>query len=76
MGDIISVIDGRDTLTLECQESLRPLRQYLSLQFQALMKKTAFMDALPGHLPPDPASQDRLPLLIENLENLAELPWD
>lgn len=76
MGDIISVIDGRDTLTLECQESLRPLRQYLSLQFQALMKKTAFMDALPGHLPPDPASQDRLPILIESLENLAELPWD
>ena len=75
MGDIISVVDGRDSLIAECQDSERQLREYLALQFQTLLKTPAFLDALPGHLPPDSASQQRLPLLHTLLEQLAALPY-
>jgi predicted nucleotidyltransferase len=76
LGDIISVIDGRATLLMECQASQRPLREYLHLQFQSLLKSTAFLDALPGHLPPDPASQARLAQMLETIQSIAELPTD
>lgn len=76
LGDIISVIDGRDSLLGECLSSQRHLREYLALQFEMLLKTPTFLDALPGHLPPDPASQDRLPLLINTIQRLSELPID
>lgn len=73
LGDIISVIDGRNSLLAECRCSQRPLREYLALQFQTLLQKIAFRDALPGHLPPDPASQERLSDLMAKLEQISEL---
>ena len=76
MGDIIGVIDGRDTLVAECAQSARPLREYLALQFKALLRNTVFLDALPGHLQPDPASQERLTQLMEKLYKISELPVD
>ena len=54
----------------------RPLREYLALQFQTLLKTSAFLDALPGHLPPDLASQDRLPQLLQIIQQLSQLPLD
>lgn len=71
LGDIISVIDGRPSLLAECEQSQRPLREYLALQFQTLQGTRAFLDALPGHLPPDLASQERLPLLLQTIRSLA-----
>lgn len=74
MGDIISVIDGRATLLKECQDSLAPLRVYLATQFQHLLTDRSFVDALPGHLPPDGASQARLPDLMRKIQHISELP--
>ena len=76
IGDIISVIDGRESLLLECQASHRPLREYLRLQFQSLLKNMVFLDSLPGHLPPDLASQERLPDLLQTIQHIAELSLD
>lgn len=76
LGDIISVIDGRSSLLAECMDSQRHLREYLALQFKALLEKTAFRDALPGHLPPDPASQDRLSDLLETIQKIADMSVD
>lgn len=73
MGDIISVIDGRASLQSECQDSLAPLREYLAAQFQHLLTDRSFVDALPGHLPPDGASQARLPDLLIKIEHISEL---
>jgi hypothetical protein len=70
MGDIISVIDGRASLLHECQVSLAPLREYLAAQFQHLLTDRSFVDALPGHLPPDGASQARLPDLIRKIQHI------
>lgn len=74
MGDIISVIDGRESLLNECRSSLSPLRAYLAAQFQHLLTERSFVDALPGHLPPDGASQARLPDLLIKIQHISELP--
>ena len=74
MGDIISVIDGRESLLNECRSSLSPLRAYLAAQFQHLLTQRSFVDALPGHLPPDGASQARLPDLLIKIQHISELP--
>jgi len=38
-----------------------------------LLANDAFLEALPGHLSPDRASQARLPLLIKRLREIAEM---
>lgn len=76
LGDIISVIDGRASLLTECLDSHRPLREYLALQFQTLLATRAFVDSVPGHLPPDPASQERLPHIMSLMKSIAQLPVD
>jgi hypothetical protein len=73
LGDLLAVVDGRDVLLEECRASPRDLRGYLATRFQDLLARPAFMDALPGHLPGDPASQERLPELLEKLHNIAGL---
>jgi hypothetical protein len=74
LGDIISVIDGRDELIAECVGLDEELKTYLRQKTNELLTKPAFLDALPGHLPGDAASQDRLPDVIDKLRRLAQLP--
>lgn len=73
LGDLLAVIDGRDTLRDECRTSPPELRAYLAARFQGLLAQPAFMDALPGHLPGDRASQERLPDLLTKLNAIAGL---
>lgn len=73
MGDVISVIDGRDGLWAEVQQTRNDLQAYLAEQFSRLMATRAFRDSLPGHLPGDAASQARLPDLEAKLMQLAQL---
>lgn len=71
LGDAISVIDGREALLDECRSSPIELRRYLAACWDSLLKTPAFLDALPGHLPGDAASQERLPDLLDKLRVLA-----
>ncbi len=71
--DIITVIDGRAPLLDEARATPSELRQYLAEQVRALLEIPDFLDALPGHLPGDPASQAKLPRLIEKLQLLAAI---
>ncbi|WP_233584864.1 nucleotidyl transferase AbiEii/AbiGii toxin family protein [Aquabacterium soli] len=73
LGDLISVIDGREALLEECVQAPEVLKRYLAAEIQRLMSQRAFMDALPGHLPSDAASQSRLPDLEARLQQLARL---
>lgn len=73
LGDVVSVVDGRDSLAVECREAPAELRDYLGERFRALLSSRALMDALPGHLPADAASQERLPELEAQLRALARL---
>ena len=73
LGDVISVIDGRDGLWAEVQQTPKELKAYLAERFNQLMATRAFRDSLPGHLPGDAASQARLPDLEAKLLQLAQL---
>lgn len=73
LGDLIAVIDGRDTLLDECRLHAPELLEYLQAQFSALLANRAFIQALSGHLSPDSANQSRLPLLEHKLRKLASL---
>ncbi len=73
LGDLLAVVDGRDTLLDECRGSPPELSTYLSERFAGLLAQPAFIDALPGHLPGDAASQERLPELEAKLREIAGL---
>jgi hypothetical protein len=70
--DIVTVIDGRAELVDEVRKAERQLIKYLSKEFRSLLLNHDFMDALPGHLLPDAASQQRLGLLIKRMRELTE----
>ena len=71
LGDVIAVVDGRDALPGEIASAGSALRTYLAQRFADLLSKPAFLDALPGHLPTDAASQARLPDLLAVMRLLA-----
>jgi len=73
LGDLLSVVDGRDTLVAECRHSDPALQAYLGDRVAQLLATPAFLEALPGHLPGDTASQERLPDLEAKLRRLAKL---
>lgn len=65
--DAIAVIDGREGIEREVRAAEPTVRRYLVKQFEELLATRAFVDALPGFLLPDSASQERLPLLLDRL---------
>ena len=69
--DVIAVIDGRAELADELARSSAAVRAYVSGSIATLLKTRAFMDALPGHLPGDVASQLRLPMLEGRLRQIS-----
>jgi predicted nucleotidyltransferase len=70
MEDLLSVIDGRPELLAEVRAASDDLRAYLALEFRSLLGDPRFIDALPGHLLPDTASQSRIPMLLERIQEL------
>ena len=71
--DFITVIDGRAAIVSEINQAQKELRAYLITSIQALETNADFQDALAGHLPPDTASQLRLPQLQQKLRDIAAL---
>jgi hypothetical protein len=71
--DIVTVIDGRQSLLDEVANSPAELREYLAAEFKQLVENRDFMDALPGQLPTDLGSQARVPGLIKKLRQLSEI---
>ena len=69
--DLVAVVDGREELAGEVARSEPALRDYLASRLRRLLDERDFIDALPGHLFHDPASQARLPLLLERLGRMA-----
>ena len=71
--DLIAVVDGRAELVGEIQSAASDVRSYLAKEIKKLISIREFNDALPGHLPPDPASQDRIGTIISRLEEIGSL---
>lgn len=55
------------------QQAPPELRHHVKAVFAQLRRSRGFMDSLPGHLPGDAASQERLPDLHAKLQRIAEL---
>jgi predicted nucleotidyltransferase len=71
MEDIITVIDGRPEIVSEIKQASEVLKAYLVACCSGLLKERDFLDALPGHLLPDAASQARLIVVIDRLKAIA-----
>lgn len=70
--DVVTIIDGRPEIVDEVRLAATDLRDYLSDEFRALLSNRDFLEALPGHLFPDAASQQRLGLILKRMQQLAE----
>lgn len=57
--DVVAIVDGRAELLREIQAARNDVRSYLAQEITKLCGVREFLDALPGHLPPDAASQER-----------------
>jgi hypothetical protein len=71
--DLIAVIDGRAEIVREIDGAPPDLRNYVIQSIAALWKISSFQEALSGHLPPDTASQGRLPGLRAKLRAIAAM---
>ncbi len=71
--DVIAVIDGRPSLLDEIRRAPAELAAYVADEARKLIGNREFVDALPGYLLPDPASQERLPGLLTTLQMIARV---
>jgi len=71
--DLISVVDGRAALITEVQAGAAEFRAYVRAGIKALLARPRFLDALPGYLLPDAASQSRIGIVLARLERLASV---
>jgi hypothetical protein len=62
--DLIAVVDGRAELVAEIQAAANDVRSYLAKELKKLLSIREFTNALPGHVPPDAASQERVAQLF------------
>jgi predicted nucleotidyltransferase len=71
--DIISVIDGRPELLDEIKRSEQDLSNELASRIKILLGESRFIDAIPGHMPPDETSQARVAIVVKILGEIAEI---
>lgn len=70
--DIVTVMDGRPETVAEVQQCEPLLRQYLKDEFSGLLSERDFLEALPGHLLPDAASQQRIRVVLDRMRLIGE----
>jgi hypothetical protein len=68
--DLLSVIDGRPELVREIQSAPLDVLAYIASEVRALLDTEAFVDALPGHLHPDAASQGRVATILDRMRQI------
>lgn len=73
MEDIVAVLDGRPEMLGEIEHAQIKLRRHLAESFRELSESHQFREALSGHLPPDRASQARVPTILSRIKQISEL---
>ncbi len=71
--DVVSVVDGRETLGAEVRDAEVDLSEYVRREAAKLLGNGSFIDALPGFLLPDAASQSRIGIVLGRLRDLASI---
>lgn len=69
--DFLTVVDGRENLADEIRAAPSELCGFIAKAVRSFLDNNQFLDSLPGHLPPDTASQRRLPKLLASLNRIA-----
>ena len=69
--DLMAVVDGRAELVEEIRDGVGNVRAYIAAEIRKLLAVREFLDALPGYVLPDPASQARVSILLERLKKIA-----
>ena len=72
--DILTVVDGRPELVSEIGAAEPEVRAFIAGEIRTLLRAPDFVDAVPGFLLPDAASQARRALLEGRLRAIAALP--
>ncbi len=70
MEDIVAVLDGRPEIVADIRQAKSDIRAYLVAELGRLLANRDFLDALPGHLPGDSASQQRVPIILERVRRI------
>lgn len=71
--DVVSVVDGRESLNAEVRSAGAELSEYVRAEIAKLLANPGFIDALPGFLLPDSASQSRIGIVLSRLQELASI---
>lgn len=71
--DLVAVVDGRPELPEEIHSAPEDVRAFVAAEIRNLLATREFLDALPGYLLPDQASQARVSILLERLKKIAGL---
>jgi hypothetical protein len=69
--DLMAVLDGRAELVEEIHAGAADVHAYIAAETRKLLAIREFLDALPGYLLPDQASQARVSILLERLKKIA-----
>ncbi|MBI5491245.1 MAG: hypothetical protein HY905_28195, partial [Deltaproteobacteria bacterium] len=69
--DIVSLVDGRESLANEAHNAPADLRAYLAARLGALLDLPGFPEVVAGHLPGDSVSQERVPVVLDRLRRIA-----
>ena len=72
--DVIALLDGRPELPEEAQAAAPELRAFFAEKLGELLDEKEFLDALPGHLRGDAASQDRDRIVLSRMKAIAGRP--
>lgn len=71
--DIITLLDGRDSILEEINVSDTSLKEYLRENFSKIVKDLDFINALPGHLSPYGSGTDaRVEMVLSKIKKLCE----
>ena len=73
MEDIINLINGRVEIIEEIKNSEADLKEFIISTLQSFSDDDLFLEALPGHLLPDQASQGRRSIILERIKKIAAI---
>ena len=73
MADIVSLVDGREELVGEVAAAEPAVRAFIASSLRAYRESEAFTEAIAGHMMPDEVSQQRVPLVLSRMDQIADL---
>jgi hypothetical protein len=71
--DLITVVDGRPELVEELRSAPDDVRSYVAEAVGQMLEISRFIDALPGYLLPDDASQSRITIVLARLKEISSV---